>query len=314
MPHKTRDLLTIVAFLASVFAVSLAWAQRPSFDLSPEQTSRPHTDRNPAYQPIFAGLALFEPGTLTVGISDTSALPLSDYASDSRTLIGFHVDLAHLIAEKAGLKLKITPVAWADWSLGLSAGKFDAVISNVTVTEERKRKYDFATYRRDVLGFYVANNSKIQSVRKAEDIAGLNVMTDSGTNQELILLDWDRKNVAAGLPAIKVQYYDDPGLRNIALESGRADLVFSVNAALAYVSAVGGRTRLVGTVNGGWPLTADIGVALRKGSGLVDPVSAIINELIDEGSYQKIIDRWNLGDEVVERSEVNPPGLPETEK
>jgi len=128
--------------------------------------------------------------------------------------------VAHLIAEKAGLKLKIVPAAWADWSLGLSSGKYDAVISNVTVTEERKQKYDFATYRRDVLGFYVANNSKIQSVSKAEDIAGLNVITDSGTNQELILLDWDRQNVAKGLPAIKVQYYDDPGLMNIAPRNG----------------------------------------------------------------------------------------------
>jgi len=314
MPHQSRDLLTIATLLACVFATSLAWAQRAAFDLSPEQTARPHAGRNAVYQQIFADLPLFERGTLTVGISDTAVLPLSDYASDSRTLIGFHVDLAHLIAEKAGLKLKIVPVAWADWSLGLSSGKFDAVIANVTVTEERKQKYDFATYRRDVLGFYVANNSRIQSISKAEDIAGLNVMTDSGTNQELILLDWDRQNVGKGLPAVKVQYYDDPGLRNIALESGRADLIFSVNAALAHASAVGGRTRLVGTVNGGWPLTADIGVALRKGSGLAAPVSAIINELIDEGSYRQIIERWNLGDEVVERSEINPQGLPKPDK
>jgi polar amino acid transport system substrate-binding protein len=36
-------------------------------------------------------------------------------------------------------------IAWADWPLGLTSGKFDAVISNVTVTEERKLKFDFST-------------------------------------------------------------------------------------------------------------------------------------------------------------------------
>ena len=41
------------------------------------------------------------------------------------------------INQKLGLKLDLQPIAWADWPLGLSSGKYDPVISNVGVTEQR---------------------------------------------------------------------------------------------------------------------------------------------------------------------------------
>ena len=49
-------------------------------------------------------------------------------------------DYAQLIADSLGLKLDLQPIAWADWPLGLVSGKYDAVISNVGVTEQRKEK------------------------------------------------------------------------------------------------------------------------------------------------------------------------------
>ncbi|NKF34379.1 ABC transporter substrate-binding protein, partial [Pseudomonas sp. BGM005] len=81
----------------------------------------------------------------------------------------------------------------------------------------------------------------------------LKVITDAGTNQEKILLEWDRRNVAAGLKPIEVQYYDDDAVKDLAVQSGRADAVFSVNATQAYAAGINGKTKLVGTVSGGWP-------------------------------------------------------------
>ena len=104
------------------------------------------------------------------------------------------------------------PTAWADWPLGLQSGKFDAVISNVTVTEERKEKFDFSTYRRDDLGFYVARTAEITSIKEPKDVAGLRIIVSSGTNQEKMLLEWDRQNVAAGLKPVEFQYYHDDTL------------------------------------------------------------------------------------------------------
>ena len=73
--------------------------------------------------------------------------PLSLFATDNKTLIGNEVDIAYAVGETLGLKVEVLPVAWADWPLGIESGKYEAVLSNVTVTEARKEKFDFATYR-----------------------------------------------------------------------------------------------------------------------------------------------------------------------
>jgi polar amino acid transport system substrate-binding protein len=49
--------------------------------------------------------------------------------------VGADADIASLVAESLGLKLDLRPIAWADWPLGLTSGKYDAMISNIGVTE-----------------------------------------------------------------------------------------------------------------------------------------------------------------------------------
>ncbi len=89
-------------------------------------------------------------GKLTV-VTTGGTPPLSTFATDNKTLIGSEVDIAYAVGESLGLQVEVLPVAWADWPLGVESGKYEAVLSNVTVTEARKEKFDFATYRNDLL-------------------------------------------------------------------------------------------------------------------------------------------------------------------
>ncbi len=283
-----------------------------TFDLSPEQAGRPHTTKSDKVVGLISPDFKFaNPGELTVAIT-LGAPPLGTYATDSATPVGGDPDIASLLAEKFGLKLNLVPVAWPDWPLGVISGKYDAVISNVTVTEERKEKLDFSTYRKDVLGFYVKADSPITSIKEPKDAAGLKLITGSGTNQEKILLEWDKENQAAGLKPIEFQYYDDPAAAQLAIASGRADGEFDPNSSLAYWAATNHQTKLVGIVSGGWPLTAEIAVTTRKGAGLADAFTAAINEIIADGTYDKALKRWSLDAEEIEQSRTNPPGLPKT--
>ena len=79
--------------------------------------------------------------------------PLVFTADDDKTVIGVEVDLAHLFADKLGLKVETPATSWENVFLGIDSGRYDVALSNVTVTEERKEKYDFATYRKDDLAF-----------------------------------------------------------------------------------------------------------------------------------------------------------------
>lgn len=306
-----KRILTSAAAVLALGAAGVTLAAN-TFDLSPEQHGRPRATADAAaIKAVPAGFPFVEKDTLTIGI--VPALPpISSYATDAKTIVGFDPDLAQVVADGLGRKLNIVTLAWPDWPLALQSGKVDAVISNVTVTEERKEKFDFSTYRQDELGFYVRTNSAIKSIREPKDIAGLRVITDAGTNQEKILLQWDKENVAHGLKPIAVLYYDDDAVRTVALQSGRADAVFSVNSVLAWQSAVQGKTRLVGTLSGGWPRTAEVAITTRKGSGLAAPLTQLLNDLIQDGKYKQVLDRWNLDSEGIAHAATNPPGLPKS--
>ncbi|MBA0263918.1 ABC transporter substrate-binding protein [Stenotrophomonas maltophilia] len=257
---------------------------------------------------IPAGYRFVKPGAFTVA-THPGQLPLADYGADSKDVVGIEPDIARLIADALGLKLVIVPVAWADWPLGLESGKYDAVLSNVTVTEERKKKFDFSSYRYDLLGIYTRSDGPIQKIEKPADVAGLKVVVGASTNQDQILRQWDQQNIAAGLKPVEYQYFDDAVVGRLAVITGRADVSFEPNATGAY-SARDGKVRRVGLFPGGWPNAAAISVTTRKGSGLADAVTQALNTQIGSGTYAQALKRWNVAEEAVPQSQTNPPGLP----
>lgn len=309
MKVLTKTMIPVVFGLAaSIASMAPASAQKlPELTAKQQQTIRGEKNEQ-AIAALPKNYQFVKEGQLTVGIHPWR-LPLGVYGADNTSLIGYNIDLGQLIADSLGLQLNFVVVEWADWPLGLRSGRFDAVISNVTVTEERKERFDFATYRQDLLGFYAKKDSPLAPIHTPKNIAGLRLITDAGTNQERLLLEWDKQNVAAGLKPIQLQYYDDEAVRSLALEAGRADAIFSVNATLAYETSVKNNLKLLGTFPGGWPSTAEVAVTTAKGNGLVEALALAINALIANGQQGQILDKWNLSEEAIEQSLVNPPGL-----
>lgn len=224
-----------------------------------------HTAKNPqAIAQLPKGLHLAVPGKLTVAVAALNSPPLTVFSDDNKTLLGSEVDIARLVADSLGLELNVVPTSWEDWPLGVASGKYDAAVSNITVTKERKEKFDFATYRKDSLGFYVKSTSPLSKIEKAEDIAGLRIIVGSGTNQEAILLAWNAENLKKGLKPFTPVYTKDDAAQTLALQSGRADAFFGPNVIGAWKAALTGKTRLVGSVDGGWPKAAHIAVTVKK--------------------------------------------------
>ncbi|MFJ6854725.1 ABC transporter substrate-binding protein [Streptomyces sp. NPDC091271] len=257
--------------------------------------------------------AIRERGTLRIGGSADSTPPLGFYATDDKTRIGVEIDLATLVADTLGLKPVFEQVSWENLFVGLDSSKFDAVLSNVTVTEERKEKYDFATYRLDNIAFEAKKGSGWK-VNGPADVAGKTIAVASGTNQEKILVEWDEENVKAGRKPVEIKYFQNTTDYHIALQSGRIDAYFGPSPSANYHVASAGRSEVVGTLSGGGDaVQGKIAATTKKGSGLVEAYGAAIDHIIQDGSYAKVLKRWGLTDEAVEKSEINPPGLPKTE-
>ncbi len=234
--------------------------------------------------------------------------PLNTYATDAKTVIGSDPDYASAIADSLGLELQIIPVAWADWPLGLTSGKYDAVISNVGVTEQRKEKFDFSSYRRGGHGFFVRLDSPLKSISEPKDAAGLRVIVGAGTNQERILLRWSQENVKAGLKPLELQYYDDEATQLIALQSGRADVIVQPHSTLVFIAKRDKNIRRVGILSAGWPEKSDVAITTRKGSGLANALTIATNGLIAEEPTPK---SWNAGDSLMRRFHVRKPIHPD---
>ncbi|MDV9190872.1 ABC transporter substrate-binding protein [Streptomyces sp. SR27] len=252
-------------------------------------------------------------GTLILGVSAKSNPPLTFRATDDKTLIGVELDLAVLVADTLGLKPQFEPVSWENLFVGLDSGKFDAVFSNVTVTEERKDKYDFATYRLDDLAFEAKKGSG-WTVKGPEDVSGKRIAVGSGTNQEKILVDWSRQNEKAGRKGVDIKYYDNTTDYYLALQSGRIDGYLGPNPSVAHHVNSAGQTESVGKFSGaGAGLQGKIAATTKKDSGLVAAYAAAIDHLVENGTYAQVLKRWGLSTEAVTKSEINPPGLPRTE-
>ena len=303
--------LFFIAFLAETMLNASALDQKLFFDTSAKQDGRIHVEKNEdAIKAIPQDYQFVNKDKLTIAVTPSDP-PLSFYASDAKTPVGSEVDFASAIAESLGKQLELVAIPWIDWSLGLSSGKYDAVLANIGVTEARKKKFDFSTYRKGIHGFYVKSDSPIKKIEKPEDLAGYRVIVGGGTNQERIMLRWNDIVTHEKLKPIVLQDYDDSAAKLLALQSGRADVIVGPHAQLVYFALRDNNLRKAGTLIAGWPDRSDVSVVTRKSSGLAEPITTAINGLIKSGVYGKILEKWHLEDEALNVSETNPKGMAE---
>ena len=284
---------------------ALSAGAQAEIDLQANERPLPVTVDNAAIARIPASYRFVEPGTLTVAISALNSPPLALLASDNRTRIGSDPDIARLLAGSLGLKLKLVPTAWEDWPLGITSGRYDVALVNIAVTEQRKEKFDFATYRVDSLAFSVKSTSAIEKISGAADLSGRKVIVGSGTNQERILLGWNGENEAAGRQLALPIYLTDDASGNLYIQSGRADVFFGPQSVAAYKAALTGTTKVVGL----GPKKAWVATTTKKGNGLVFALQAALDGAIARGEYQQVLARWGEQGEAVAQSQVNPSGI-----
>lgn len=260
--------------------------------------------------------AIRDAGTLTIGSGSLPAgsPPLGYTGTDQQTLTGSEPDLARLVAGVLGLEPKFQVSTWENMFVGFDSNRVDIGFSNITVTEERKKKYDFATYRQDNLGFETLASNPWTFTGDANQLAGLRTSVSRGTNQEKILLEWQTKLRAAGKD-VAIQYYPDINAVQLALDSGQIDAYLGPNPGLVYqvkqAEGTPSPKKVAGTYSGaGESLQGLIAATVKKDSGLAQPVAAAINHLIQNGQYAEWLKAWGLTDESLPKSEVNPPGLP----
>lgn len=220
-----------------------------------------------------------EKGVLKIGV-EIGYPPMEYFDTDGKTPIGFDIELSKLLADKLGLSLELVDTAWDGIFAGLETDKYDAVISSVTITDERKGSMDFSkSYIGNGQAIILQKNSTL-AISKPEDLAGLKVAYQAETTSDFFMA----KKAAAGLKFVPCEFdkvinaYDELGL-------GRCDAV--VSDALVSAAYLGPDSKYKSV----WVGDPDeyFGVAVKKGnSALVAKLNEALASLESDGSLSKI--------------------------
>ncbi|WP_130835292.1 cystine ABC transporter substrate-binding protein [[Erwinia] mediterraneensis] len=221
-----------------------------------------------------------ERGTLLVGLEGT--YPPFSYQDENGKLTGFEVDFAEQLAQHLGVKASLKPTKWDGMLASLESKRIDVVINQVTISDERKKKYDFSTPY-TISGIQaLVRKDKEGSISKAEDLAGKKVGVGLGTNYE----QWLRENVKG----VDVRTYDDDPTKYQDLRSGRIDAILVDRlAALDLVKKTGNTMAVAGEAFS----RQEAGVTLRKGNDdLLQAVNQAIADMQKDGSLSKLSEKW----------------------
>ncbi|AUA08511.1 ABC transporter substrate-binding protein [Streptomyces samsunensis] len=230
--------------------------------------------------------------------------PPSAFKSSSGKIIGVGADFASAITAKTGLRFEWVEVPFDGMLAGLKAHRFDASWSAWTVTRERTEVLNLVTYLEGGTSALVkAGNPK--GIEKPLDLCGRTIAAQTGTTQAQGNMDsLQHQCKAAGKPAIKPMIVPQQTNVNQAVATGRADAMLADNTAVAYQGKL--QPDLFKSVDSILLSPEPVGVAVpKKDSQLANALAATYNALIADGTYAKILKRWDITNAAITKSQVN---------
>jgi polar amino acid transport system substrate-binding protein len=242
--------------------------------------------------------------TFTVAVALGS--PPDDFRNEQGEIAGWEVDILRAATQAMGLQLELRPTTFDTLIPGLQSKRFDAAVGQMGVTTVREQVVD-------MIGTLLANeqfaalaDSNIK-VNTLDDICGLTVGTTRGSREMVFAEAQNPKCEAAGKKPINALAFSDGNGAAESLMSKRSDLFWLGSTAVSYfVNQSQGKTKVVGSYTD----TSYIGVALPKGSDMSAALQAAIQHLIEDGTYQKIVQKWGLEKGAIKQSPLNPTGTP----
>lgn len=222
-------------------------------------------------------------GVMKVGMMGT--YPPYNFLNDKKEMDGFDADIAREVAKSIGVKVEFVSQEFSGLIPSLQSKKLDAIVSQMTITDERKKALDFSDP-------YITNEVKIivkktnNDIAKLEDFKGKTIGVGLGTNDESYL----RNEVLPKVGDFTIKTYDDVITSLKDLDAGRIDATINNMYALKpIVDENGFQIKAVGEA-----IKSDqAGIAVRKNNPeLVAAVNEALKAMKDDGTYKTIFKKW----------------------
>lgn len=155
----------------------------------------------------------------TLKIATEGAYAPFNYTTSDGKLAGFDVDLTNALCDKMQITCTINAQEWDGIIPALKSGKYDAIVSAMSVTEERAKQVAFSQpYFVNTLVF-VAPKDKTFDPADTDKLSTVKIASQSST----IASQW----LESSHPTLKPQLYPTLDGAFLDLGNGRADVVVS---------------------------------------------------------------------------------------
>ena len=225
--------------------------------------------------------AIIDRGVLKVGVKNAvKGFSFQDTLTGEYT--GLEDSLAEMIAEHLGVDVEFTTVTAATRGELLDSGDIDCVLATFTITEERRKSWDFSTpYYTDYVSVLVEDSSGIKALADLKDkVVGVSSGSTSARALVQEMIDEgvitgegfsaDTFNADTWKDGISFRQYDDYPAISTALSAGEVN-GFCVDKSILAIYKTDGRSYIDAEFS-----PQEYGVATKKGSGF----SAVCDELV----------------------------------
>ncbi|AVQ98338.1 cysteine ABC transporter substrate-binding protein [Oceanobacillus iheyensis] len=267
----------LLGILLAVFAIMLTACGSDADKQEGEESEGTNTEGSSLLDQIK------EEGQLKVGLMGT--YKPYNFINEDQEMDGFDADIAKEVANRLGVDVEFVAQEFSGMIAGLQSEKFDVVISQMTITDERKEQMDFSDP-------YITNQVKVivkednDSITSVEDFQGKNIGVGLGTNDETYL----RTELMPEVGDFTIMTYDDVVTTLKDLDTGRIDATINnIYAITPVVEQNGFKIKAVGE-----PIKSDqAGIATRKGNEeLIEELNSILAEMKEDGTYNEIFVKW----------------------
>ncbi len=242
------------------------------------------SSEEPAQEPATDVPATDNQDEVVYKVGTDAAYPPFEFL-DGDNIVGFDIDILNAAADAAGIKLEIEHTGWDPLFNGIDNGSIDMGISSITITEDRKLKYDFSNpYFEAHQLIMVKEDSDVTSL---QDLAGKNIGVQTATTGNFVVQD------AFGETYKGIKGYDDTPSAVDDLLLGRLDAVVVDNGVLQeYLKVV---------EKDGFKLVTDpafeleeYGIIVKKDrdDGLIDKINEGLKIIKDNGQYDEIYQKY----------------------
>jgi polar amino acid transport system substrate-binding protein len=238
---------------------------------------------------LVTSLAVFLPScsnntssTNTIRVATDATWPPFESVNDQKQIVGFDIDLFNAIAAKENLKLEFINVAFDPLLAGMAQSQYDAAISSITITDDRKKDMLFSNpyFAAGQIITVQASNGTIKDKSTLTGKVGAQIGTTGAIEMQALGSKVDLKT------------YDDIGLAFQDLMNGQINAVVCDNpVALLYVNENAAKLKIAGDVF----TDEQYGIAVAKGeTDLQAKINSGLAAVKADGTIDSLAKKWGV--------------------